>query len=215
MKINLLKVKVGENFSRDGESDITSLVKSMETYGLQQPIVIDVEHNLVAGFRRFKAAQQLGWEDIECVITNQDPCIVNFIENLERENLSFYEECLSIRKIYEGCSTVEVAAALGRTTGWSRPRIGLWTLPEEIIEKVRAGELSCSKVTMLLNAKDQQSLIEKLLDTGETAPERVGKKTYQALITVALERGLTDVAHAFRFVVGDITEEELWDELDK
>ena len=217
-KIALSEVKVGENYSRDGEGDVTTLVRSLETYGLQQPIILDKQNNLVAGFRRFSAAKQLGWTEIEYTVTDQEPGIVNLIENLERESLSFYEECLAIKRVYPGCSSAEIAAALGRTTGWSRPRKEMWTLPQQAIDMVRTGEITATQVIMLVNAKDPQPLIDKLVNKeSPDLPQRVrrGKKELQAIMTCALERGLMDVAQTLRFVIGDITEEELFDEVDK
>jgi len=218
MRIALGDINVGENFSREELGDLESLKRSLEQHGLQQPIIVSEGMELVAGFRRYNAACQLGWEKIDCVVTDQDPKLVNFIENLERKALSFYEECLAVHDLYDGCTDQEVADAVGRTISWSRPRNKLFTLPQEIIDLAKAGEVTPSKVTMILNAKNRQEVIDKLLDRSTPDPKerfRPGKKHLQAMMTVALERGLHDVVQTFRYVIGDIDEESFWDEVDK
>lgn len=210
------EIKVGENYSREELGDISQLKRSIEQYGLQQPVIIDRDGNLVAGFRRFAACQQLGWQEIAVTITTMDGGIVNLIENLERENLTFYEESLCIKKLYPGCSDVEIADAVGRTVGWSRPRNKLWTLPQEIIDKVKTGEINSHKITMLLGAKNQALLIEKLLKNEDLQVRHRPKKAdLKRIITMCLERDQLAAMNAIRFVIGDISEQEFWDKLTK
>lgn len=218
-KIKVKDVKEGTNWSRESEGDISTLKESMRHHGLQQPIIVDSDWNLVAGFRRFRAAAELGWEWIDCRVLEdgEDGAAINLIENLERENLTFYEEALAIRRLYPKCSEQMVADALNRTRGWSRPRIKLWTLGEEIVALAKAGKITPSQVTNLLNSEDTEEACKKLLDKGKVEPSSVkpGKKEIQAAITVCLERQLLDIAQAFRWVLGDINDEEFWDSIDK
>lgn len=214
--VQVADIKVGENYSREELGDISSLRQSIEQHGLQQPIIIDKDYNLVAGFRRFEAVRQIGHLDIMAVITDSESAIVNFIENLERENLTFYEECVAIKKLYEGCSDQEVAEALGRTTGWSRPRNKLWTLPQEIIDLVKEGKLNVNKVTMLLSSKNQSELVDKILNGKSVQVEHRPKKGHlKQMITICMERQNTEAMNALRYVIGDISEEEFWDSIGK
>lgn len=207
-------VRVGENYSREELGNISTLKQSIYEHGLQQPIIIDTDNNLVAGFRRFEAVRQLGHETVMAVVTEADNAMVNFIENLERENLTFYEECVAIKKIYEGCSDQEVADALGRTTGWSRPRNKLWTLPQEIIDLVKEGKLNVNKVTMLLSSKDRDALVQKILGGDKVQVRHRPKKgELKQMITICMERKNTDAMNAFRYVLGDISEEQFLDSL--
>jgi ParB family chromosome partitioning protein len=209
-------VIVGQNYSREELGDITSLKQSIESHGLQQPIIVDVKNNLVAGFRRFECVRQLGHETIMAVVTEADNVTVNFIENLERENLTFYEECVAIRNLFEGCTDVEVALALGRSTGWSRPRNKLWTLPPEIIELVRQGKVNSHKVNMLVNSKDKPALAERILEGKDVQVRHRPKKSHlKQMITICMERDQVDAMNALRYVIGDITEEEFWDLIGK
>lgn len=218
-KIIFSQIKVGENYSRESVGDVSSLVESIREHGLQQPMVVDHEDNLVAGFRRYAALERLGTtgEVWVSVTDSPNPPVVNLIENLERENLTFYEEALAVKKLFPNHTEQEVADAVGMTRGWSRPRIKMWELPQEIIDKIRLGDLTPKKVAQIVNSKNSKELCDKIIG-GEELPDlntKPGKKELQSAITTCLERGLLDLAQAFRYVLGDIVEQEFWDSVDK
>lgn len=217
-QIPLSQIKAGENYSRESVGDISSLIKSIKEHGLQQPLIVDKDDRLVAGFRRYSALKSLGCEQVWVSVTDSpNPPIVNLIENLERSNLSFYEEAVAVKKLFPECTEHEVADALGLTRGWSRPRIKMWELPQGIIDLVKAGKLTASQVRALLSKKNREAACNRVLDGGKVEGEstRPNKKELQAAITTCLERGLMDMAQAFRYVLGDIGEEEFWDSVDK
>ncbi len=64
MRVRVADIKVGNRVRKD-PGEIGELVESMRRLGLLQPIVIDAENRLIAGFRRLQAARELGWESIE------------------------------------------------------------------------------------------------------------------------------------------------------
>ena len=65
MKIS--DIKIGKRFRKD-MGDLTSLKNSIKELGLLQPIVIDENNNLIAGFRRLQACKELGKIDIDVKI---------------------------------------------------------------------------------------------------------------------------------------------------
>jgi ParB family chromosome partitioning protein len=218
-EIPFSRIKIGENYSRESIGDVSTLVESIREHGLQQPLIVDSNDNLVAGFRRYEALTKLGWQGpIWVSVTDSpNPPVINLIENLERKNLSFYEEALAVKRLFPGYSEQEVADAVGLTRGWSRPRIKMWELPQEIIDKIRLGDLTAKKVAQIVNSKNSKALCDKLIG-GEELPDvvgRPGKKEIQSAITTCLERGQLDLAQAFRYVLGDINEEEFWDSVGR
>jgi ParB family transcriptional regulator, chromosome partitioning protein len=66
--VKVREVRVGDRI-RKFPGDLTALRESMQRVGLLNPIVIDPNHNLVAGYRRLTVARTLGWETIEARIT--------------------------------------------------------------------------------------------------------------------------------------------------
>jgi ParB/RepB/Spo0J family partition protein len=215
MKIAISEIKVGKNWSREELGDISSLVSSLEHYGLIQPVVLDINNNLVAGFRRLEAAKVLGWTEIEYTITLADsPAVLNLIENIERQGLTFYQEACALKELFPGCNDSQISTALGRTTGWTRPRTKLWTLDEKIIDLVRQDKLSPSQVAMLIASKDPQATMEKILGAGKVDPTstRPSKKDLREALTKALEQGKMELVQGIRYALGDISFQEVFGE---
>lgn len=211
--IKLTDINVGENWSRESEGDITTLKESMRDIGLKQPIIVDRELNLVAGFRRYRAAKELGWTDIDASVLDEteNTSKINLIENIERKNLTFYEECVAIKKLFPGYSAQMVADALNRTKGWSRPRINLWKLTPEVIELAKADKLTPTQVTALLASEDSKGACENFAKTGKLKDQRKapGKKDINRVMTKLMERKKEEPVEILRWVLGDISEEEM------
>jgi len=96
--------------TEDG-SDAASLAASMKKNGLRQPVLArpmeDGRFALVAGFRRYTAAQALGWTHIACVVAAMDDLdayLANLEENVQRENLSpgeIADRCLFLKEEHD------------------------------------------------------------------------------------------------------------------
>ena len=219
--IGLSKIVVGENFSRDDIGNIDSLVASIRDHGLHQPIIVDANYNLIAGFRRFHAVSRLGWDKVHVSVSDTDnPGIVNLVENLERCDLTFYQECIAIQRVFPGCGEVEVAETVGRSRSWATLRVRFWELPQEVQDLVKNGELTASRVKLILHSKNQLEACEKVLgktrnEAASLLGQKPAKKEVQEVITHCLERGLMDAVHALRFTLGDINQEEFWEQVDK
>lgn len=215
-QVHISSIKPGVNYSREDVGDVSSLAESIREHGLLQPLIVNEDLVLLAGFRRYAALKFIGHNDLVNVRISDSP-VVNLIENLERQNLSFYEEAVAIKKLFSNYTEQEVADALGKSRGWARPRMNVWRMPDDIIEMVKDGRLTPKKVTNLFLSKDRDAAYERLRNGGSVAePSRKpGKKEIQSAITTCVQRNLPDVAHALRWVLGDIDEEEFWDNIDK
>jgi ParB family chromosome partitioning protein len=67
--IPVAKVRITDRI-RSYPGDLAALADSMEAIGLLNPIVIDSNHYLIAGYRRLTAARKLGWEHIEARVVD-------------------------------------------------------------------------------------------------------------------------------------------------
>jgi ParB family chromosome partitioning protein len=91
-----VKVRVSEIHVKDrirqSAGEISELAESIKKYGLLQPILIDVNNNLIAGYRRLLAVKSLGWEYIEVkVIDVKNPkerILLEMEENKFREDFT-------------------------------------------------------------------------------------------------------------------------------
>ena len=88
-------IVVGER-RREDLGDVPALAKSIQQYGLLQPVVIDAAMNLVAGERRLVACQSLEWEEIEVRqlgdLSTQELRLLELEENIRRKGLTPYEK---------------------------------------------------------------------------------------------------------------------------
>lgn len=109
MKLPLESITVKDR-RRDDYGDIKSLAASIQKYGLLHPIVVDDEGTLVAGGRRLKAAQTLGWESIDVrdvgELTDAERDEIELEENLQRKDLTAHERSKTLVKLTETAKTV-------------------------------------------------------------------------------------------------------------
>ncbi len=128
-KIKLIKIKPSERQPRqDRLKSITELSESIKEEGLLQPIVVNKIENedaykIIAGERRFHAVSKLGWLEVECKILNKsDKEIFKLavIENLQRENLSAFDEVesLKILKKEYSYSDQDLATIFGKSRNY-------------------------------------------------------------------------------------------------
>lgn len=93
-----------EDRQRIDYGDLDTLAASLTTYGLIQPIIVNQEKRLIAGGRRLKAAQSLGWTMIDVAyketLSVDELHELELEENVRRKNMAWQEECLTIAKIH-------------------------------------------------------------------------------------------------------------------
>ena len=127
-KIKLSKIAPSRIQPRsERQKGVEELAESLRTDGLLQPILVtkdsDDTYKIIAGERRYHASKLLGWEEIECKILNKDEketYKLAVIENLQRENLSPYEEieAMTILKEKYSYTDQELASLFGKSRSY-------------------------------------------------------------------------------------------------
>jgi ParB family chromosome partitioning protein len=94
LKIAIADIKIGER-RREDLGNIDELAASINAWGLLHPIVVDDQNRLVAGERRLRACQQLGWREIEVTLlanlSTDDLREIELEENIRRKDLTTLE----------------------------------------------------------------------------------------------------------------------------
>ncbi|MDX1958598.1 MAG: ParB N-terminal domain-containing protein [Leptospiraceae bacterium] len=102
MKLRTSEIFVGERI-RKKLGDLESLKRSIAKYGQLQPILVDGNKNLIAGFRRLEAIKQLGIEFVEIKVidirSTKEKLELEIEENRSRENFDVEEDILSTKKL--------------------------------------------------------------------------------------------------------------------
>lgn len=237
--MKVLKIKCSE-ISADPESNISrermrpmecqEMASSIEQHGLQQPVIVkktETGYKLIAGFRRFTAVSvNLGQEEIFAVVTDSDdPELINLLENIQRKDLTFWEECCALKKTFpEGTKITEMEKSLSKSYTWIRARWLVWTLPDEVIAQIEHGLLGYADVMLLIKGKvDAVVAAEKLIagkaagkNTNSMAKDITGDKKrrtkveMQTFMTKCLEMGCMEAVQTLRYALGEIEQKTLY-----
>jgi ParB family chromosome partitioning protein len=153
--------------TRLDEGALAELTASIESSGLLQPIVVrpsDGGYELIAGERRWRAVQRLGWATVPAVVKDVDDqtlLTLALVENLQRDDLSPIDEAQGYRRLMEEftLSQADVARAIGRHRATIANLLRLLKLPEEVQALVHEGKLSEGHARALLALEQPDAVI--------------------------------------------------------
>lgn len=142
------------------------LAESIAQYGLIQPITVRKNgrgYELIAGERRFRASIAAGLKEIPAVIIEADnnkSAILALLENLQREDLSFFEIAESYKSLIrdQGMTQAEIASKMGKSQSSVANKIRLLRLPPRVKKLIRDYDLTerHARALLLLNDEDKQ-----------------------------------------------------------
>jgi ParB family chromosome partitioning protein len=200
---------------RFAETELDALAQSIREKGILQPLLVrsltaeETEFELVAGERRWRAAQRVGLHKVPILIrqiSDSEALEIALIENLQREDLSPVEEAEAYRRLIDefGRTQASLAEALGKSRSHVANTVRLLSLPAPVRHRLDEGELSAGHARALLAAADPVALAEEIVRRGLNvrATERLvqrraepspSKRRPRDADTVALERELAAV----------------------
>lgn len=153
--------------SRFDEERLDELSASIRDVGVLQPVIVtssDEGYVLIAGERRWRAAQRAGLETIPAVVreaSEDDTLVEALVENVQRQDLTPLEEAHAYRQLLEnyGMTQEQVAARVGK----SRPAISntlrLLQLPGPVQTMVDSGALTAGHARPLLGLGDKKYVL--------------------------------------------------------
>ncbi len=180
--------------TRMDEAELKDLATSMEASGLLQPVIVrprDGGFELIAGERRWRAAQRLGWARIPAVVKEVDDrtlLTLALIENLQRDDLSPIDEAAGYRRLGEefDLGHSEIGRAVGRDRSTVANLLRLLQLPADVQLMVHEKRLSAGHARALLGLSDperQTALAAEAVAQGwsvrEVEAAVAGKRTQQ------------------------------------
>ncbi|HBL40055.1 MAG TPA: hypothetical protein DDY98_00175 [Ruminococcaceae bacterium] len=146
--------------------ELTSLADSIRHNGLLQPLTVrrkEDEENfeLVAGERRLIAARMVGLSKIPCIvmdISDEKSAIFSLIENIQRQDIGFFEEALAIAKLIDHyhISREELSNKLGKAPSTISNKLRLLCLSEEMRNKIVRADLTERHARALLKLEDEK-----------------------------------------------------------
>jgi ParB family chromosome partitioning protein len=157
------------------ESKLDELAKSIIANGVVQPLLMrrrGGRFELIAGERRWRAAQRAGLLKVPAVIRNvSDEKVLELalIENIQREDLNPIEEARAYRKLIDtlGLTQEIVAERVGRDRSYITNYLRLLRLPDDLQDLLQAGKLSTGHARALLAAEHadvQRRVARRIID---------------------------------------------------
>ncbi|WDL99158.1 ParB/RepB/Spo0J family partition protein [Alicyclobacillus sp. ALC3] len=158
------------------EEKLTELAQSIEQHGIIQPLVVRKStvrgYDIVAGERRFRAAQRAGLSVVPVVVrefSDVELMEVAIIENLQREDLNAIEVADAYANLMNRCGLTqdELATRVGQSRSHVANMLRLLNLPNAVREYVSRGTLSMGHARALLavdNADAQEQLAKRVVE---------------------------------------------------
>src|ERR671911_1115608 len=141
------------------QESIDELSRSIKKHGLLQPIIvrpINRGFEIVAGHRRFQACKLLRWKTIPAMVkdaSDKDAFEIQLVENIQRKTLDPIEEAHAFKlyvRDYGWGGVTYLAETIMKSEQYVSSRIQLLKLPQNVIDKVKSGELKVSHAFELL-----------------------------------------------------------------
>jgi ParB family chromosome partitioning protein len=156
------------------EESLTELAESIKAQGVVQPIVVrplpgavggETRYEIVAGERRWRAAQLAGLHTVPAVIRDipdESAVVVALIENIQRENLNPIEEARALHRLVEefGLTHADTADAVGRSRVTVTNLLRLLELPRQVREMLERRELDMGHARALAGLDSAELQLE-------------------------------------------------------
>jgi ParB family chromosome partitioning protein len=153
------------------EESLNELAHSIKQYGLLQPITVrKLSHNyyeLIAGERRWRAVCKAGFTHIKAVVQpaiDEDSAVIALIENLQREDLHFFEEAEGYQSLMKehGLTQEELARRLGMNQSTVANKMRILKLPISVKDQISAFKLSERHARALLRLHNEEAQLKVL-----------------------------------------------------
>ncbi|WP_298481962.1 ParB/RepB/Spo0J family partition protein [uncultured Ruminococcus sp.] len=175
-------------------ADIQSLAESIMQNGILQPLTVrrgNDRYELIAGERRLRAAKLAGMHAVPCIIldiSSRNSAIMALVENIQRQDLSFFDEASAIEKLitYYGMTQEDAAAKLGKAQSTIANKLRLLRLTgeeREVIMKYNLTERHARALLRLASPSERLTVLEKVVKqnlnvekTEAAVEEMIGQK---------------------------------------
>ena len=175
-KISISSIVPNKNQPRKNfeKESLDELKNSIKEKGIIQPLIVrkseDQDNNfeLIAGERRWQAAQSAGLHEVPAVIIQADnlkSLEFAIIENIQRKDLNAIEEAESYRNLIDnfGYDQEKVSKFIGKSRSHISNSLRLLTLPEKLIDQIRHQKISQGHAKILIGLHNSQLLAEKII----------------------------------------------------
>jgi len=170
------------NPRRDFDTDqLDELTNSIREKGVMQPLLVRPSEDpnifeIIAGERRWRAAQRAGLHDVPVIIREVDDkeaLELAIIENVQRVDLNPLEEAQGYEQLIEQFSYTQqdLAQVIGKSRSHVANTLRLLKLPKDVREMVTSGQLTAGHARTLITSEDPAALAKQIIDQGLSVRE--------------------------------------------
>lgn len=156
------------------DNEISALAESIMQNGILQPLSVrrnGDSFELIAGERRLRAAKMCGFTVVPCIIheiSDKNSAVLALVENIQRQDLSFFDEATAIEKLitYYGMTQEDAASKLGKAQSTIANKLRLLRLTpdeRELIIKFGLTERHARALLKLASPADRLEILEKII----------------------------------------------------
>ena len=159
------------------EPELAELADSIAAKGVLQPLLVrplegpEERYQIVAGERRWRAAQRAKVHEAPCVIrefTDREVLEIGLVENIQRADLNPLEEAQALRQLVDafGHTQEEVARAVGKSRAHVANMLRLLDLPDSVRDRLAAGDISAGHARAIASTPDPAALVARIIEGG-------------------------------------------------
>ncbi|MCB1368559.1 MAG: ParB/RepB/Spo0J family partition protein [Rhodobacteraceae bacterium] len=159
------------------KADMDELAASIREKGIIQPLLVRPDptragdYQIIAGERRWRAAQMAGLHEIPVLIrqlNDTEVIEVAIIENIQRADLNAVEEAQGFRQLMDrfGHTQEKLAEVMGKSRSHIANLLRLLSLPDEVLGYLREGKLTAGHARALVPADDPAALARQIIRKG-------------------------------------------------
>ncbi|MCD4750950.1 MAG: ParB/RepB/Spo0J family partition protein [Thermoanaerobaculales bacterium] len=168
--VRITVITSNQDQPRSNLGDLSDLVNSIEVHGILEPLLVRKreggQYELVSGERRFHAAMQAGLTEVPCIeleVSDEHALEIALIENLQREDLSAFEEAEGFQTLIGkyGYTHQQVAEAVGRSRVTITESLKILSIPPEIRSACRHADITAKGILLeIARVQDPKTMNE-------------------------------------------------------
>ncbi len=170
--IDIGRIEPNPHQPRKSFGDLSDMVASVKEKGILEPILVrtlDGKYQIIAGERRYQAAKLAGLQRVPCIevdVDNRGMLEISLIENLQRKDLTPFEESAALQRLCDQFRYTheEVARKLGKSRTVITESLSLNRLPEEIQERCRQADIVSKSMLLQIARQETVEQMDALID---------------------------------------------------
>jgi ParB family transcriptional regulator, chromosome partitioning protein len=185
--------------------ELEELAQSIAVQGVLQPILVrplsaaSGRYQIVAGERRWRAAQKAGLDEIPVLIrelTDREVLELALVENMQRSDLNPVEEAMAFQSLIDQFNYTQdsLAKAVSKSRSHIANTLRLLALPERVRNLVLKGELTAGHARAIATSEQVEALAEQIISHGLSVrdAERLGRgETFESVVPATIQHGAT------------------------